>query len=411
MAINTLNAPDFGSSGAGWIPQIWAPELLRVLRPRIVLLKTIARDTDFSKEFTVGDTLNINYPGTLTALDKSADTPAILQKPVGAKKIPVVLNKYKYVDVEVEDILEAQAKPDVMRAYLEPMAIALANAVEADIYAELANGQGVAGTPGTGITASVFSKAAEIMDENLCPPENRHMAIAPKDWYSLLNDSTLANFFAFAMPQAIAEGRVPRIYGYDVHESQMLATVAATGTNDVQTISITGTPTGGSFSVTFGGVTSAAIAYNSTAAQVQAILQAMPSIGTGNMICTGGPFPGTAVVCTAAGNLAGKKLAVFTTTDSFTGGTSPASSVAHTTSGQSTGVAYQHDAFIIAFRRFKEIMPGTGVLSYQMHDAESGLAFRMLYGYDMANRGMRMGVEVLYGHATLRPELAVRLLT
>jgi hypothetical protein len=37
------------------------------------------------------------------------------------------------------------------------------------------------------------------------------------------------------------------------------------GTNEVQTITVTGTPTGGSFTVTFAGATTSAIAYNANA--------------------------------------------------------------------------------------------------------------------------------------------------
>lgn len=107
--------------------------------------------------------------------------------------------------------------------------------------------------------------------------------------------------------------------------------------NDVQTISITGTPTGGTFTISFNGYTTSAIAYNATAAVVQAALEALPNIGSGNVACTGGALPGTAVVATFQGTLAGQPQPVMTTTDSLTGGTTPASAVAHTTTGRTKG--------------------------------------------------------------------------
>ena len=64
--------------------------------------------------------------------------------------------------------------------------------------------------------------------------------------------------------------------------------------NDVQTLSLSGNPTGGTFTLSFGGQTTAAIPFNATAAQVQAALQALSSIGAGNVACAGGPLPGTA---------------------------------------------------------------------------------------------------------------------
>ena len=48
------------------------------------------------------------------------------------------------------------------------------------------------------------------------------------------------------------------------------------GANEVQTISITGSPTGGTFTLSFAGQTTAPIAYNASAATVVAALQALP---------------------------------------------------------------------------------------------------------------------------------------
>jgi hypothetical protein len=46
--------------------------------------------------------------------------------------------------------------------------------------------------------------------------------------------------------------------------------------NEVQRITITGTPTGGTFTLTFQGNTTAPIAYNASAATVVAALEALP---------------------------------------------------------------------------------------------------------------------------------------
>lgn len=110
--------------------------------------------------------------------------------------------------------------------------------------------------------------------------------------------------------------------------------LSGTGTADVQTISISGTPTGGSFPLVYSGQVAAGIPYNASAATVQAALQALSSIGAGNLTCTGGPLPGTPIVCTFAGSLAtGYKAPLLTGSGGLTGGSSPTVSVAHTTPG------------------------------------------------------------------------------
>jgi YD repeat-containing protein len=58
--------------------------------------------------------------------------------------------------------------------------------------------------------------------------------------------------------------------------------------DSVQQVQLTGGPTGGTFTLSFGGQTTAAIAYNATAATVQAALQALSTIGAGNVLVAGG---------------------------------------------------------------------------------------------------------------------------
>jgi hypothetical protein len=93
--------------------------------------------------------------------------------------------------------------------------------------------------------------------------------------------------------------------------------------DEVQTITITGAPTGGTFTLSFGGNTTSALNWNATAAQVQTALQALPSIGAANALVTGGPGPGTpfTVEFTSAKGFASQAL--ITKTASLTGGTSP----------------------------------------------------------------------------------------
>lgn len=105
--------------------------------------------------------------------------------------------------------------------------------------------------------------------------------------------------------------------------------------NEVQTVTITGGPTGGTFTLTFDTQTTSPIAYNATAADVQAALEALSNIEPGDVTCTGGPLPGTAVTVTFGGRYNGQNVPQMTATGSFTGGTSPAVTVATTTEGGS----------------------------------------------------------------------------
>lgn len=81
----------------------------------------------------------------------------------------------------------------------------------------------------------------------------------------------------------------------------------------VYTLGFTGTVTGGTFTVTVGAATTAAIAYNATAATVQLEIGKLSTVSHGNVYVTGGPGPasytvvftgalfGTSVTMTASG--------------------------------------------------------------------------------------------------------------
>ena len=98
--------------------------------------------------------------------------------------------------------------------------------------------------------------------------------------------------------------------------------------SEVQTVEITGGPTGGTFTLTFGSDTTGAIPFDATAADVQAALEALLAIGAGNVVGGGGPLPRTDVTITFQGTFAGQDVPQMTATSSLTGGTSPDVSVA-----------------------------------------------------------------------------------
>jgi hypothetical protein len=104
--------------------------------------------------------------------------------------------------------------------------------------------------------------------------------------------------------------------------------------NEVQTLTITGSPTGGTFTLTYSGQTTAAIAYNASAAVVEDALEALSNIASGDVVTGGGALPGTPVTITFTGNLAGQNVGALTANGSgLTGGTAPAATITETTPG------------------------------------------------------------------------------
>lgn len=107
-------------------------------------------------------------------------------------------------------------------------------------------------------------------------------------------------------------------------------------TNEVQTVTISGSPTGGTFTLTFSGSTTDTIAYNAAASTVQTKLRALDSIDGANVSVTGsagGPYTVEFI-----GELAATNVAQMTASGAgLTGGTTPGVTIATAVAGYKAG--------------------------------------------------------------------------
>ena len=295
------------AAASGFIPAIWANRALMLFRKKIRIASRIRRDTDFG-DFTKGSSLTIPYFGTLVAQDKAAGVGATTQEPTGGASVTVTLDKYKYVDIVMPDVVKAQANTALMDSYLSPMVDALAVAVEDDLFALYAQFTTVIGIAGTDITKALLFDANEALNNGSVPEEDRTIVIATKDETALLNDSTLANFFAWQKPDAITNAAVGRIGSLDVMHSVRVPVVAGT----------------------------------------------------------------------------------------------PAST---------KNLAFHKDAMILATRALEAPPQGSGVQASSITDIESGLTMRAMSQYSMSDRGLRLGLDMLYGVKKLRDASGVVVLS
>lgn len=95
----------------------------------------------------------------------------------------------------------------------------------------------------------------------------------------------------------------------------------STGASTTKTFTITGAPTGGTWTVTADGQTTSTIAYNATKVAVQAALEGLSNVGEGNVTVTGTASAG--FVCVFS-----KTLTTVTAAHTFIGGTTPDVTVA-----------------------------------------------------------------------------------
>lgn len=127
------------------------------------------------------------------------------------------------------------------------------------------------------------------------------------------------------------------------------------GTNAVHTITIGGTPTGGTFKLTLNGETTTAIPWNATnatlLASIDTAIEALPSVGSGGVVTAAGTLTagiGTITVTFSGTNVAKHPVTVMTAASSLTG-TAPTVADAVTTPGVSPtgGAATEKGAILV----------------------------------------------------------------
>jgi hypothetical protein len=106
--------------------------------------------------------------------------------------------------------------------------------------------------------------------------------------------------------------------------------VLPTGTSAVQLVAVSGSPTGGTFTLNFAGLTTTPLAYNASSSAILAALCALGTIGAGNVTVSGiGSY-----LVTFVNDLATTPVPTLIADGSLlTGGTSPAVTVTVVTTG------------------------------------------------------------------------------
>ena len=209
---------------AGWIPQVWAQEVLAFLRSNITLAKLATRD--YSQNVaSYGDTVNVPKPMTLQA----QDVPASGSQAVVLDRVQVQLNRFKTVPIVIGDLAMYQTRADLLQTVSRAAGIALAEAIESDLFALYTGAGASVGTAGANITTDTITLARRKLVENKLPAmATKNLVLSPKDYAALLNLPNVAQVYQFGGPEGIRAGRVPQLFGFDVYESQLTPVVAGT---------------------------------------------------------------------------------------------------------------------------------------------------------------------------------------
>ncbi|MFG0245751.1 MAG: P22 phage major capsid protein family protein [Phycisphaerales bacterium JB052] len=215
------------TEAADIIPTFWLNEVIQRLNANMVVSALVRRD--FSAETaSKGDTVNIMKRGAVTVRDKAQGTPITSDAPEN-DKIPVVLDKHKYISWAIEDNTSSKALDEGLN-YLEDAVPALAEQIEKDVLDMYANIAMQHGTAGQALGIDDILEVRKMLNEKRCPQTGRIFVVSTKDEIELLKlDQFIAsNVRGAEGATALREASLGRIHGFDFYMSQLTPVVAGT---------------------------------------------------------------------------------------------------------------------------------------------------------------------------------------
>lgn len=220
---------------ASAIVKLVAADALPALVGNLVMGNLVNRDYEPTLA-QAGDTVNVPIPPTLVANNIAEGGTVSTQNP-NLGNAQIVLNTHAEATFQIPDVTKVLAVPDLLRVYMQPAVIAIAERIEADLLGSYASFTantpvGVAATP---ITEAVIDAAETALFQAKVPATQPKHLLVDANTYSQMRQIPRFSEFQTAGEaglRALVEGTVGKIKDFFVFRSQF---VAKTGSSPVTT--------------------------------------------------------------------------------------------------------------------------------------------------------------------------------
>src|ERR1700758_1244033 len=144
---------------ASAIVKLVAADALPALVSNLVLGNLVNRDYEPTLA-QAGDTVNVPIPPALVANNIAEGGTVTTQNP-NLGNAQIVLNTHVEATLQIPDVTKVLAVPDLLRLYMQPAVIALAEKIETDLMSlyPAFSANAAVGTGGTAITEAVVDSA------------------------------------------------------------------------------------------------------------------------------------------------------------------------------------------------------------------------------------------------------------
>ena len=171
---------------ASAIVKLVAADALPALVGNLIMGNLVNRDYEPTLA-QAGDTVNIPIPPTLVANNIAEGSTVTAQNP-NLGNAQIVLNTHAEATFQIPDVTKILAVPDLLRVYMQPAVIAIAERIESDLlglYASFTANAPV-GTAGTPITEAVIDAAETALFQAKVPSNQPKNLIVDSATYSQL---------------------------------------------------------------------------------------------------------------------------------------------------------------------------------------------------------------------------------
>lgn len=376
-----------------------------VLHQKSHFINSINRqyDEEFGRQGRkIGDTLRVRMPNQYTVrsgLSHSAQD-------VTEQKVDLPVSTVKGVDLSFTSQELALSLDDFSERIIEPAVSVLAAAIESDVYTNLYKKvYNLVDGDAAAFAFTHVSQARQKLTENLSPPDKRTLILTPAHTTKYMNDTKGLFHSATQIEQAYEEGVLGMVQGFKVKES-----------------TIFGDHTTGTAAKTTGYLSNGATQSGATIA----VDTGTTSFLVGDVITFAGVFDVHPETKVSTGVL--KQFVV--TADSGTSATSLSISPALVATGAlknasntiadnsaivkvgagasellNGSLAFYRDAFTFATADLP-LPQGTDMAARAVVD---GISVSIVRDFSISDRSFPCRLDVLYGYAALRPQLACRI--
>ena len=210
---------------ANAIVKLVAVDALPALMGNLVMGNLVNRDFEPALG-QAGDTINVPIPPVLVA-HNLAEGEAVQTQSVSLGNAQIVLNTHAEATFQIPDITKVLAVPDLLRLYMQPALVALAEKIESDLlglYAGYTANTAV-GNAGAAITEATVDLAETEMFEAKVPASEPKYLVVDSATYSQLRQIVRFSEYQTAGDaglRAIVEGSVGKIKDFYVFRSQFV---------------------------------------------------------------------------------------------------------------------------------------------------------------------------------------------